>query len=149
MQGWGISPTTPFVFLAGAAGAFGVAGRHGLEMGSFLRIGLGSFCHFELRGIFRLWRLCGACRLELAEFRGAAMENAVRLSPGAINGELNFFDWFADGFHGVANDVVAGEQRAELGFDAGAAAEAPCGAVDFVDQEFFENVRGSEAVMEI
>jgi hypothetical protein len=117
-------------------------------MGSFLRIGLGSFCYFEGRDFFRLWRLRSAFRLELPQLRGAAMQNAVRLSAGAINGELDFFDGFADGFHGVANDVIAGEQRAELCFDAGAAAEAPGGAVDFVDQEFFENVRGSEAVME-
>jgi hypothetical protein len=47
-QGRGISATTPFVFLAGSTGAFGIASGCGLKMGSFLRIGLGSFCNFEL-----------------------------------------------------------------------------------------------------
>jgi hypothetical protein len=145
----GVPATTPFVFLTGTTGAFGVAGGCGRKMGSFLRIGLGSFCEFGRLGFFRLWRTGRPFCLEFPELRGAAMENPVRLSTGAVNGELDFFHGFADGFHRVANDVVTGEQRAELCFDAGATAEAPGGAVDFVDQKFFENVRGSEAVLEV
>lgn len=117
-------------------------------MGSFLRIGSGSFCHFEQRDFFGARRLRGAFRPELSEFRCAAMQDAVRLGACAVDGELDSFDGFVSRFHRVVDDVITDEQRAELGFDAGTAPQPPDGPVDFIDQSFFENVRWSKAATE-
>lgn len=112
------------------------------------------FCYFGPRGcfgplsFFGLRRLSVAPRLELTEFGGAAVENAVGLSAGAVDSDLDSFGDFADGLHGVVNRRVTDKYRTELGLNACAAAEAPHGAMDFIDEALFEDIGRCEAAVE-
>ena len=91
--------------MAVAAGAIGVAGGQERGLGSFLRIvGLGLFCYVRQRTFFG--RFLSTLRLQFAELGGAAMEDAVRLSPGTVDRDLDFFGRLAGGFHGVMDDAV-------------------------------------------
>jgi hypothetical protein len=70
--------------------------------------------------------------LEPAQFGDAPVEEAVALRAGAVDGELDRGGGFV--LHGVGDG--AGFDHG--GFDFAAAAEAPHGAADFVDEVVFE-----------
>ena len=80
--------------------------------------------------------------LELAQFGGAFVEDAMGLSAGAIYGQLDFGRGFQ--LHGIEYGV--GFEKAF--FDPGAAAESPHGAADFLDEVVFEDAFGREILDE-
>jgi hypothetical protein len=88
--------------------------------------------------------------LELAEFGGAAVEKAVALGSGAINGVLELGGGFVlhcvgNGIFGVV-DVSACYNHG--GFDFATAVETPHGSADLIDVVVFELTFRDEVVVE-
>jgi len=84
-----------------------------------------------------------ALGLELAEFGGAFVEEAVREGAGAIDGELEFCGGF------LVHRIVEIFEIAETFFNLATAAESPHDAADFVDEVEFEGAFGNEAFLEV
>lgn len=83
--------------------------------------------------------------LQTPEFGGAFVEYAVGFGAGSVDGALSFFDASVGGFHGIGDGTgSAFGRRGETGFDLTAAAEAPGGDVDFLDQILFEGADGGK-----
>jgi len=90
-----------------------------------------------------------AIRLELAEFGGAFVEQAMSLSASAVDRFLNFFGFGVGGFHGIEDEpraIVKADD--EVRFDFAAAAETPHGSADFVDKIAFEDADRGEIAEE-
>ena len=168
----GVFAAAALVFLAGSAGAWGVArcssGR-----------GLGLLCYGRIRRFCRVYDdgrhesspidqaergSVGASGhefveelafgLEPAEFGGRFEEQTMGLGAGAVDRVLDAFsvgvgDRFIRTFHGIGDVVLTiVETEDQAGFDFAAAAETPGGALDFVDEDVFEDADGGEIVEE-
>ena len=88
--------------------------------------------------------------LELAEFGGAFVEEAVGLGAGAIDGLLDLVGGGAGHFHGV-EDVAATvvETDDDVGFYLATTAKTPHGAMDLIHEIAFEWTGGREGIDEV
>jgi hypothetical protein len=112
---------------------------------------LGFLCHWLFCGRYGGWRWLDrfALGLEFAEFGSALVEQSVSLRAGAVHGFLDSDSIFVGSFHGVEDVLLAVvETQDEVGFDFAAAAETPCGAVDFFHEDVFEETARSELLNE-
>ena len=80
--------------------------------------------------------------LNFAERVEAAMEDAVGLGAGAVDGLLLFFGFGV--LHGVFLVKVGDGDSGEVFFDHAAAAETPGGTYEFGGEEFFDGAFGGE-----
>ncbi len=106
-------------------------------------VGVGGFDYWLIVGYARIvtcyvhYLAAGAIGLEFPELVDGAVEDAVGVGAGSLDGAALFFGGFVE--HGVDIGVIG-----QVGFGGVAAAEAPGGSGDFGGEGLFEDAFGAE-----